>query len=235
MKKLLIATTVVLALVAGPAADLAGAADSPRPRAAVEGRHGRRVVRALGVAADAIGISARELAQELRDGKTVAEVARANDVEPAKVVDAIVAAATERIDAAVTAGKLDADRAATLKGNLDERVTNLVNREPRRHGAGHLRRAAIRRHVRRAAIGVAADTIGIEPAALREQLRGGASIAGVATAAGVEPQQVVDAMVAAGTERIDAAVTAGKLDAERAATAKDRLDERVTKLVNRSR
>jgi uncharacterized protein (DUF433 family) len=233
MKKLLIATTVVLALVAAPAADLAGAADSPRPRAAVEGRHGRRVVRALGVAAEAIGIPARELGRELRGGTTIAEVAQDHDVDPQQVVDAIVAAATERIDAAVAAGKLDADRAATIKGNLDERVTNLVNREPRRH---HPRlRGAVRRHARRAALGVAAETIGIEPAALREQLRAGKSVAEVAQAEGVDPQQVVDALVTAATERIDAAVAAGKLDADRAATIKDHLDERVTKRVDRRR
>jgi hypothetical protein len=110
-----------------------------------------------------------------------------------------------------------------------------VNREPGKQRAQRKARVKARRHARRAALRVAAETIGVEPDALREQLRDGKSIAQVAEAEGVDPQQVVDAMATAATERIDAAVAAGKLGAERAATIKGRLDERLTKLVNRSR
>jgi hypothetical protein len=126
MKKIVTAATLALALVAAPAAGIAAAAERP-PRA--DAPHaGRRLARVVGVAADAIGISARDLAHELREGKSVAEVARAHDVDPARVVDAIVATATKRIDAALEAGKLDADRAATMKERLPERAERFVNR-----------------------------------------------------------------------------------------------------------
>jgi hypothetical protein len=57
-------------------------------------------------------------------------------------------------------------------------------------------------------------------------------VADVARAHDVEPQTVIDALVAAGTKRIDTAVANGKVDASRAAKAKDRLPARVTKVVN---
>ncbi len=43
---------------------------------------------------------------------------------------------------------------------------------------------------------------------------------------------VIDALVTAGTKRIDAAVANGKVDASRAAKAKERLPDRVTRAVN---
>jgi uncharacterized protein (DUF433 family) len=49
--------------------------------------------------AEAIGIDIDTLAEELRDGSTVAEIAEANDVDPQAVIDALVASYTERVTA----------------------------------------------------------------------------------------------------------------------------------------
>jgi hypothetical protein len=49
---------------------------------------------------------------------------------------------------------------------------------------------------------VIADAIGIDEAELREQLAGGATVAEIAEANGIEPQAVIDALVADYTERI---------------------------------
>ena len=94
-------------------------------------------------------------------------------------------------------------------------------------GHGHLRR-----QVARAAIKDAAGVIGIDAKDLATAVRGGQSVAEVATAHGVNPQAVIDKLVADGTTRIDAAATAGKITPERATQMKSHLTERVTKLVN---
>ena len=75
---------------------------------------------------------------------------------------------------------------------------------------------------------VAAATIGITTEQLREELKDQGTIAAVATAHGVDPQAVIDAIVADATTRIDAKVAAG----ERATQIKANLPERVTRLVN---
>ena len=65
----------------------------------------RRLLRGgLRITAEALGMTPAELRAELRDDRTVAEVAEERDVPLADVVDALVAAATERIDAAVADG-----------------------------------------------------------------------------------------------------------------------------------
>jgi uncharacterized protein YidB (DUF937 family) len=103
-----------------------------------EHRAGHPFARMLGLetAADAIGISTDDLRTALQDGSTIAEVAAANDVEVQTVIDALVAEATTHIDEAVADGRLDADRAETMKANLEERITARVNGEDVGPGEG---------------------------------------------------------------------------------------------------
>lgn len=81
-------------------------------------------------------------------------------------------------------------------------------------------------------LGVAAEAIGIEADELLAALRDGQTIAEVAEANGVEPQAVIDALVADATARIDQRVADGDLDAERAEEIKANLPERIAALVN---
>jgi uncharacterized protein YidB (DUF937 family) len=97
--------------------------------------HGARRI-ALDTAAKAIGISAADLRTALEGGSTVAEVATAHGVEVQTVVNALVAEATTRIDAAVADGRLDADRAAQIKAELPDRITARVNGEDPGPGDG---------------------------------------------------------------------------------------------------
>jgi polyhydroxyalkanoate synthesis regulator phasin len=88
----------------------------------------------LSVAATTIGISEDALRTELRSGSTVAQVATAHTIDPQKVIDALVADATQHIDQAVTDGKLSADQAAKVKSTLVVRITRFVNEGPRHGG-----------------------------------------------------------------------------------------------------
>jgi hypothetical protein len=90
----------------------------------------------IDAAAEAIGITEDDLRDALVDGQTIAEVAEAEGVEAQTVIDAVVADATARIDDAVADGDLDEDRAADLKEDLVERVTDAVNGEFRFPGRG---------------------------------------------------------------------------------------------------
>jgi hypothetical protein len=89
-----------------------------------------------------------------------------------------------------------------------------------------------RRHFLRRGVVLAAKTIGIKPAELVKEVRGGQTIGEVATAHGVQPQAVIDALKVAATARIEKAEAAGKITSERATRLKTRLDRVVPKLVN---
>jgi len=144
--------------------------------------------------AEVLGTSTDELRAALRDGQTLAEVADANGVDPEQVVEVLVDNGTERLDTAVAAGRIDKTTADEREANLSERAADLVNGELERNTHRHPRRAA--------AIRTAAEVIGIDADDLRAALRDGQTIAQVAEANDVDPQDVIDALVARSTERI---------------------------------
>src|SRR5438105_4632830 len=90
----------------------------------------------------------------------------------------------------------------------------------------------LRHRVRALVRKVVIETIGIDRATLRRELRRGQTIADIATANQVDPQTVVDALVGAVTTKLDAAASAGRITTERAQAIEARLPARFTKLVN---
>jgi hypothetical protein len=79
---------------------------------------------------------------------------------------------------------------------------------------------------------VAADTIGVKPVDLRADVKGGQSVADVATAKSVSVDTVVNAVVNDATAKIDQAVANGKLSQDRATKIEAKLPAIVTKAVN---
>ncbi len=90
--------------------------------------HGRMGVR-LEAAAAALGMTEDELRTALRDGSSLAEVAAARKVDVQKVIDALVADATTRLDEKVSSGDLTQEEADQRKADLTERITAMVNGE----------------------------------------------------------------------------------------------------------
>ena len=84
-------------------------------------------------AAAYLGTSEADLETKIRAGQTLAQIANAT---PGKnrdgLVNALIADATAKIDAAQTAGKLTADQATQLKSNLATRIAQEVDTTGRR-------------------------------------------------------------------------------------------------------
>ncbi len=129
----------------------------------------------------------------------------------------------ETLQALVDDGTLTAAQA-------DAVTEHLVENRPEREGRHH------RRGRRPGADGeVVAEIIGIDVDTLREELRSGSSLADIATANGVDPQTVIDALVDAAEEHLDLAVQNGRLTEEEAADKAEQIEERVTARVNGER
>ncbi len=80
------------------------------------------------LAAETIGIPAKELRQDVKGGQSISEVAEAHGVSTQTVVDAVVNDLSAKLDKAVTDGKITQERADKVKERLPQRITNLVNR-----------------------------------------------------------------------------------------------------------
>ena len=108
-------------MAAHTAADAARDALRP-PKGPKDGKGGLDAK--LAVVASTLGIDSATVMTRIKAGETLAAIAGAKT--PA-LIAALVADETKRIDAAVTAGKLTAAQATTLKAGLVAHVTEEVN------------------------------------------------------------------------------------------------------------
>jgi hypothetical protein len=83
--------------------------------------------------------------------------------------------------------------------------------------------------------GEIAELFGLEGDALRDLLRDGQSLADIATDQGIEVQTVIDTLVNAAKEHLDAAVSNGRLTQEEADAKLAEITERITEMVNTAR
>ena len=80
-----------------------------------------------------------------------------------------------------------------------------------------------------------AGILGTDVDSLKAVLMDGGTLDDAATAAGVSPQVLIDALVAEVTARVDAAVESGRVDAEQAAERLAQAEARITTTVNEGR
>jgi uncharacterized protein (DUF433 family) len=174
----------------------------------------------LALAAKTIGISTKDLAAGIKGGKSIAQIATDNHKNPQDVINALVAAADKKIDAS----NLSADRKAKLKARVPKAVTRLVNSTHPRAAM----RTELRKQLSSEAVRVAAKSIGITPQQLMTDVKGGKTVAQVATDNHKNPQDVVNALVTAIDTRIDKT----KLPDDLKASLKEKVPAKVTNFVN---
>ena len=80
--------------------------------------------------AGALGITVRKLFSELRDGKSLAEIAKAEGKSLADVRAAVEAATKKRVESDVKAGRLTREQADEILEHLDERLEHLGEEGP---------------------------------------------------------------------------------------------------------
>jgi hypothetical protein len=81
----------------------------------------------LDAAATYLGITEAQLHSELQSGKTLAQIAKDHGKSADGLVNALVGAAKQKLDAAVKAGRLTQAQADQMLNDLRSRVTDLVN------------------------------------------------------------------------------------------------------------
>jgi hypothetical protein len=122
MKKTMIslagAALAILALVATTVA--AGPGTGPGPGPAADGNHD--------TIAAVLGLTHDEIAALRHEGLSLAQIAERQEVDPQRLVDALVARWTERIEARVDQGALTPEKAATLKVQVETQAKHMVYR-----------------------------------------------------------------------------------------------------------
>jgi len=90
----------------------------------------------LATAASTIGVSQSDLQSQLASGKSIADVAKAHNVDPQKVIDAIVTTEKKQIDDGVKAGSIPQEVATRIEASLEQSVAARVYATGGRGGGG---------------------------------------------------------------------------------------------------
>ena len=158
----------------------------------------------------------------------IADAAWQLGIEPQALEDALGKALENRVDAAVEAGRLSEERGERLKERIRAGDAPFLRRPGLRLAGGPFGRGE---RVRK--LEVAAGYLDLSKDQLRERLRDGQSLAGVARDEGKPVDGLVDALEAALRERLDRAVEDGRLTEERRDAVLERLEGRIEALVER--
>lgn len=188
------------------------------------------VVAVVALAGGGAALAATQLGTPKEESQAVVDdVAKQLGVQPSELSAAIEKALENRLDEAVAAGRLTQEQADRMKERLRAGDVPLFGHGLRgMHGPGHgLARGG---HLE-----AAASYLGLSEAALRDQLEAGKTLAEVAKARGKSVDGLVDTLVADAKKELDEAVAAGRLDEERRDDILERLEERLTAMVNGER
>jgi hypothetical protein len=201
MRRTILVLVALLALGTGGTAALAasGAKEKPRAAAAVKARGGL-----LQAAATYLGLDRKALLQQLRSGKSLAQVADDRNKTTAGLETALLNAFKAKVAKAVAAGKLDNARAQKLVAAAPAVIHRLVTHAPKARPA--------KANVHGGFLKVAADYLGLDRKALAQELRSGKSLAQVATAKNKSVDGLETAIFNAFKAKVDKAVAAGKLN-----------------------
>ena len=150
------------------------------------------------------------------------DAAKRLGIPSAKLSDALKQALTDRIDEAVAAGRVTKAEGDSLKARIQSNAFPLIGGAHR--GGGHF--GFIGR------LESAAGYIGITEAQLRTELESGKSLAQIATAHGKSVDGLIDALVAAAKNKLDDAVSAGRLTKDQETEMLGVLKDRITSAVS---
>ncbi|MDM8564951.1 hypothetical protein QUF74_04795 [Candidatus Halobeggiatoa sp. HSG11] len=162
---------------------------------------------------------------------SLADVTIANGMDPRVLIDAVLAEIQKGIDAKVASGKITAEKAVGWLARMEIKVAEYVKNPIELDSDGKDKKD---RKAQYDFPPIVFELLGIDKSALWEAVKNGQTIADIATTNGrVEPQTIVDALLAETQTDIDAKVASGGITAEEAAEWLAKVEIRVNKFVNK--
>jgi hypothetical protein len=176
----------------------------------------------LAAAGGGVAIAASDNSPAEESQAVINDAAQQLGVSPSKLSDALKKALSDRVDAAVAAGRITKAEGDALKQRINSDAYPLFfGGLHRGFGLGHF-----------GGLDAAASYLGVTEDQLRTELEGGKTLAQVAQAHGKAVDGLVGALVAEAKQHVDAAVAAGRLTQAQADDLLNGLRDRITNLVN---
>jgi ribosomal protein S20 len=202
--------------------------------------------------AEMLDMTSEELVDELASGASLAEIAEARDVDVDEVANQLLDQLETRLDEAVAEDIVDEERADEILARATERIDDLIDGElpgllegrfddldldgdlDGDMDGGHWHRGPRFGHGVWTELDELMESLGLSTDDVLSGLAEEKSLAEMAAEAGVSEDELIDAIVSAANERIDAAVEDGWIDADEAEEKKAELAERVPELITKT-
>jgi hypothetical protein len=224
-RKILVASMIVLVMALPAAVSYAQEATEEAPIVEEGRRHPIRDIMhdVMDIVTEATGLSREEVRQQLRDGATLSEIITANGGDVEAIKAEVIALVTERIESAVTDGRLSRERADELLENLPARVDQLFDEvhdfEDRANRAERGLFAYLIQEI--------VDTTDLTRQEIVTQAQEGATLSEIIAENGGDVETIKASVLAELTERLDERVANGDLTQEEADTILSEASERL--------
>jgi hypothetical protein len=178
----------------------------------------------LAAAGGSVAVAASQSGSPSEESQAVIDdAAKQLGISSSKLSDALKKALSDRVDAAVAAGRITKAEGDALKQRIATNGIPLFG--GLRHGFGHVGLGGLES---------AAGYIGITEAQLHTELEGGKSLAQVATAHGKSVDGLVNVLYADAKTKLDEAVSAGRLTKAQETEMLGVLKDRITNMINQT-
>ncbi len=223
--------------VPAPDSNNGGNIDSDNEKPEREGRQGRPGQHRRGgfgkEALEELGLTVDDLKAGHEAGQTLVETAAAAGISEADLQAALEQSASDHLAQAVADGKIDQEKAAEIQSEMSAKISERINTvhegRPGDGGPGQGRRGP-----NREALIETLTELGLEEDELKAGREAGQTLAETAAAAGISEDALVDALIADAQEHLAAAAEDGQIADERLAQIEDRIEERISDMVNRT-
>jgi uncharacterized protein YidB (DUF937 family) len=175
-----------------------------------------------------LGMDANALGQELKSGKTLAQIAVAKGIDIKTLTQKAEALFNDQIDKAVANGKLTADKAVTMKAKTAAKATNVINKPWTGH-KGEAGKESIFKNVRQQIPAL----LSLDATQLKEQLKSGKTLAQIAQDKGIAKDKLVSDVQSIMKANLDQAVKDKKVTVDKATQIKSKLPQMIERMVTR--
>jgi len=175
-----------------------------------------------------LGMDANTLSQELKSGKTLAQIAAAKGMNANTLTQKVEVLFNDKIDKAIASGKLTADRAATMKAKTPQKVASEIN-EPQTGHKGEAGKENIFNNVQQQIPAL----LGMDVAQLKVQLKGGKTLAQIAQEKGIAKDTLLSHVQSMMKANLDQSVKDKKITADKATQIESKLPQMIEHMVTR--
>jgi len=175
-----------------------------------------------------LGMEASALGQELKSGKTLAQIAAAKGMDTNTLTQKVEALFNDKVDKAVANGKLTADKAVTMKAKTAAKATSAIN-EPWTGHKGKGGKENVFKNVRQQIPAL----LGMDATQLKEQIKNGKTLAQIAQDKGIAKDKLVSDVKSIMKGNLDQAVKDKKVTADKATQIESKLPQMIERMVTR--